>query len=577
MNWKEQYSRWRKEAHLDVDLNEHLMSMEKDHSLVEDCFYQYLQFGTGGMRGEIGPGTNRMNIYTVRRACQGLADYIVETGKREMDQGVVIAYDCRHKSKEFALEAAKTLGANGVKSYVFSGIRPTPELSFAVRHLQAFAGIVITASHNPPEYNGFKLYGSDGGQVTSEVANQITTKINELQDELQIKVTDVNLFTEMGLVQFIDEDVDRVYVDQMEQITVNKQLSETIKNDLKIVFSPLHGTGAYLVKRCLNEYGFNDVTIVKEQENPDPNFSTVASPNPEEKAAFQMAIEYGHRLSSDILLATDPDGDRLGVAVKNLEGDYAVLTGNQLGALIFDYILSQKDSLPKNGVLLKTIVTSEMGRAIAEKYGVETIDTLTGFKYIAEKIKEFELSKEHTFLFGYEESYGFLIGDFVRDKDAIQACLMTAEMAAYHKSNGKSLFEALMDLYHRVGYYREDLSSLTLKGKQGTEKIQQIMNEFRSTKLERISNISIKKIEDYQSSVRYFSESHKEEKITLPASNVLKFHLEDGSWFCLRPSGTEPKLKIYFGVKGKELQASEKLLTTLKEAVMSKIDKLIKC
>ncbi|RXJ02575.1 phospho-sugar mutase [Anaerobacillus alkaliphilus] len=572
MNWKEQYTRWCKEVHLDVELKEQIMLMENDLTHVEDCFYQYLQFGTGGMRGEIGPGPNRMNIYTVRRACQGLAEYIVETGEKEIDQGVVIAYDNRHKSKEFALEAAKTLGANGIKTYVFSDIRPTPELSFAVRHLHAFAGIVITASHNPPEYNGFKLYGYDGGQVTSEVAENITSKITKLQDELKLQVIEIKQLSEKGLLQFVDEEIDRVYLEQMEHIRVNKQLSQSSKDDLKIVYTPLHGTGAYLVQRGLKKHGFNNVTIVKEQENPDPSFSTVVSPNPEEKASFQLAIEYGHRLDGDILLATDPDGDRLGVAVKNLDGDYVVLTGNQLGALILDYILSQKESLPKDGVLLKTIVTSEMGRAIARKYGLETIDTLTGFKYIAEKIKEFESNKDHTFIFGYEESFGFLIGDFVRDKDAIQACLVAAEMAAYHKSKGKSLFEALIDLYCQVGYYQEDLASLTLKGKHGTEKIQHIMNEFRSKKLDSIANGSIEVIEDYQNGVRYFSVSQKEEKINLPASNVLKFHLEVGSWFCLRPSGTEPKLKIYFGVRGEDLKSSDIMLTRLKEAVMDNIE-----
>lgn len=578
MHWEQQYVKWCKEDQLDAELFKQLIAMKNDHSLVEDCFYQYLQFGTGGMRGEIGPGTNRMNIYTVRRACQGLAKYIVKIGEKEMNQGVVIAYDCRHKSKEFALEAAKTLGANGVKTYLFSEMRPTPELSFAVRHLQAFAGIVITASHNPPEYNGFKLYDSDGGQVTSEVAERITREITEVKDELQIEVKAISKLSELGLVQFIGEAIDRVYVEQMERIMLNNTLSQLSKEDLKIVFSPLHGAASYLVQRSFKEYGFNNVTTVKEQQVPDPNFSTVDSPNPEEKAAFQLAIEYGQRLNSDILLATDPDGDRLGVAVKNLEGDYIVLTGNQLGALMLDYILSQKEKnhiLPKNGLLLKTIVTSEMGRAIAQKYGIETIDTLTGFKFIAEKIKEFEHSKEYTFLFGYEESFGFLISDFVRDKDAIQACLLTVELASFHKSNGKSLFEALTDLYQKVGYYQEDLSSLTLKGKQGSEKIQDIMEEFRCSKFECISNNQIKIMEDYQKGVRYFLHSQKEERMPLPNSNVVKFHLEDGSWFCLRPSGTEPKLKIYFGVRGEDFQSSEKMISEMKEAVMEIIENII--
>lgn len=573
MSWKEKNEKWLSYPHLDAQLKQQLLAMQADKKLLEDSFYRNLEFGTGGMRGEIGPGTNRMNIYTIRKAAEGLARYIVEKGEKAKARGVVIAYDSRHKSPEFALEVAKTVGKHGIRAYLFKELRPTPELSFAVRYLGAFAGVVITASHNPPEYNGFKVYGEDGGQIPPAIADVLIEYVNAVEDELAVDVASEQELLEAGLLTYIGEEIDEAYIAQLKTIQLNPELVASVAKDLNIVFSPLHGTANMLVRKGLEAFGFKNVTVVKEQEHPDPNFSTVASPNPEEHAAFALAIEYGEKINADILMATDPDADRLGVAVKNDKGEYVVLTGNQMGALMLEYVLSQKQMkglLPKNGVVLKTIVTSEIGREIAAHYGLETIDTLTGFKFIGEKIGEFERTKEYTFQFGYEESYGYLIGDFVRDKDAVQSAIFAAEVAAYYKAQGKTLYEGLIDIFEKYGYYKESLRSLTLKGKEGAEQIAHIMSSFRKQPLHEFAGLEVVAVEDYAVSKRW--ERGIEKSLHLPRSNVLKYELANGSWFCVRPSGTEPKAKFYFGVKGKSQQESDMLLMQLEQAVMSLVE-----
>lgn len=544
--------------------------------MLEDFFYKNLEFGTGGMRGEIGPGTNRMNIYTVRKASAGLAAYIAKQGEDAKKRGVAIAYDSRHKSPEFAMEAAKTLASQGIQTYVFDELRPTPELSFAVRKLNAYAGIVVTASHNPPEYNGYKVYGDDGAQLPPKEADIVIAEVNAIENELTIQVEDEQSLKEKGLIKIIGEEIDKPYTEKLTSISVHPELSDEV--DVSVVFTPLHGTANKPVRRGLEALGYKNVTVVKEQELPDPDFSTVKSPNPEEHAAFEYAIKLGEEQNADILVATDPDADRLGIAVKNSEGKYTVLTGNQTGALLLHYLLSEKKkqgTLPENGVVMKTIVTSELGRAVASSFGLDTVDTLTGFKFIGEKIKEYEKSGQYTFQFGYEESYGYLIGDFARDKDAIQAALLAVEVCAFYKKQGMSLYDALLSIFKEYGYYREGLKSLTLKGKQGAEQISAILTSFRNDPPKQMAGKQIMQAEDYSTGKRTVFADHHEEDIDLPKSNVLKYFLEDGSWFCLRPSGTEPKVKFYFAVKGTSLQDSEQRLAALSEAVMKTVDDIV--
>ncbi|PGV53585.1 phosphoglucomutase [Bacillus sp. AFS037270] len=550
--------------------------MESDKKLLEDSFYKHLEFGTGGMRGELGPGTNRLNTYTIRRAAEGLAKYIVEQGEEVKQRGVVIAYDSRHKSPEFALEVAKVVGKQGIKTFVFDELRPTPVLSFAVRYLHAFSGVVITASHNPPEYNGFKVYGEDGGQIPPEAADTIIKYVNAVENELTVEVAEEQALLSTGLLTYIGEEVDNAYVEQLKSLQLNPEIVTDVAKDLKIVYTPLHGTGNKPIRAGLKVFGFEHVTVVKEQELPDANFSTVKSPNPEEHAAFELAINYGEEIGADILMATDPDADRLGVAVKNGSAEYVVLSGNQMGALMLEYLLSQKQSkgiLPQNGVVIKTIVTSEIGRAIAEYYGIQAMDTLTGFKFIGEKINEFEQLGQHNFLFGYEESYGYLIGAFVRDKDAVQSAIFAAEVAAYYKSKGMTMYEGLLAIFEKYGFYQESLQSITLKGKDGAEQIARLMDTFRNEDLIEVAEIKVTAVEDYATSVR--KDGILENKINLPTSNVLKFYLADGSWFCLRPSGTEPKAKFYFGVKGNSIEQSREKLVILQTAVMSKVNDIL--
>ncbi|MGJ9457970.1 phospho-sugar mutase [Oceanobacillus sp. CF4.6] len=577
MEWQTNFSKWNRFEKLEEELKGKLAELEKDPTQLEDSFYKTLEFGTGGIRGELGPGTNRMNIYTIRKASEGLARYIEENGEDAKMRGVAIAYDSRFKSPEFAMEAARTLSSHGIQTYVFESLRSTPKLSFAVRYLHAYSGIVITASHNPPEYNGFKVYGDDGAQLPPLVADEVIAKVNEVDDELTVAVGDEEKLKAAGLINIIGDTVDQAYMKQIQTINVNPDVIKHVADDFKIVFTPLHGTGNIPVRKGLEAIGFKHVHVVKEQELPDSNFPTVTSPNPEEHAAFALAIQYGEKYDADMLIGTDPDADRVGVAVRNSQGNYEVLTGNQVGALLLHYLITEKQKqgeLASNATVLKTIVTSEIGRDIAAAHGLDTIDTLTGFKFIGEKIKEYEQTGERSFLFGYEESYGYLIGDFVRDKDAVQACVLIAEVGAYYKSKNMTVYEGLLDIFKQYGYYKEGLESLTLKGKDGVEQINAILTAFRNNPPVKMAENAVVAVEDYQTSKRVAGDL--EEDILLPKSNVLKYRLEGGSWFCLRPSGTEPKIKFYFGVKEDTLDASEKALEKLKTSVMHRVNKEIK-
>jgi phosphoglucomutase len=575
MNWKKNVKSWLEFEGLDAELQSQLKELTNDEKQLEDAFYKNLEFGTGGMRGEIGVGTNRMNLYTVRKASAGLAAYIENHGIEAKQRGVVIAFDSRHKSPEFAMEAARTLATKGIQTYVFEELRPTPELSFALRYLNAFSGIVVTASHNPPEYNGYKVYGSDGGQLPLEGADEVIAKVNEIENELLIEVDSEEHLRASGLIKTIGTEIDQAYIEKLKTISENPDLAK--ETDIKIVFTPLHGTANKPVRAALAALGYKNVTIVKEQELPDPEFSTVKSPNPEEHAAFELAIRDGKEVGADLLIATDPDADRLGIAVLNPEGEYVVLTGNQTGALLLDYIITQKrekGTLPENGVVLKTIVTSEIGRKIASAYQLESVDVLTGFKFIAEKINQYEAAGDRTFLFGYEESYGYLIGDFARDKDAVQAALLATEVCAYYKKQGMSLYEGLMQVFEKYGYYQEGLRSLTLKGKEGAETIQQLLASFRSEPITTLGASVASIREDYLTSIRVTNDG--KEKIDLPKSNVLKYTFEDGSWVCLRPSGTEPKVKFYFGVNSNSLEESKTKLKTIENDFMALVDNKMK-
>ncbi|WP_449539226.1 phospho-sugar mutase [Ferdinandcohnia sp. Marseille-Q9671] len=576
MNWMEKYNQWVNTPGLDEEMKNELEAKKENQKELEDCFYKNLEFGTGGMRGEIGPGTNRMNIYTVRKASAGLAAFIESFGEDAKRRGVAIAFDSRHKSPEFAMEAAKTLATHGIQTYVFDELRPTPELSYAVRHLNAFSGIVVTASHNPPEYNGYKVYGSDGGQLPPEAADTVIEKVNAIGNELELQVGSEEELKASGLIKIIGTEIDNAYTEKLKTISLNPELSQV---GVKVVFTPLHGTANNPVRNGLKALGYENVTVVKEQELPDPNFSTVKSPNPEEHAAFELAIRDGKQIDADILIGTDPDADRLGVAVKDDKGEYVVLTGNQTGAILLHYILSEKQKqgkLPKNGIVLKTIVTSEIGREIAKSFDLETIDTLTGFKFIGEKIKEYEETGEYKFQFGYEESYGYLIGDFARDKDAVQAALLSVEVCAFYKNKGMTMYEGLMEIFEKYGYYREGLESLTLKGKEGAEKINNLLATFRSEPPTVVAGRKVTRIEDYKESVRTLVDENEKQTITLPKSNVLKYFLEDGTWFCLRPSGTEPKVKFYFGVKGNSLEDSQSVLKDISTDVMQQVHTILK-
>ena len=566
------FERWIREGSIPNKLQYELKLISRNKEEIEDRFYQYLSFGTGGMRGLLGVGTNRMNLFTIRRVAEGLAQQIIASGEDAMRRGVVIAYDTRHYSEEFSLETAKTIGKHGIRVYLFKESRPTPELSFAMRHLNAFAGVVITASHNPAQYNGFKVYGEDGGQLPPDAADGIVQHMVEIEDLFTIQTAGEEELLQSGMLTYILEEIDVAYQECLLTLREDSDVIEAVGKDMSIVYTALHGSGLVPVTEGLRNFGFSTVHVVPEQAIQDPRFPTVVYPNPEEREAFELAIKLGKEKGADLLLATDPDADRLGVAVKNLDGEYELLTGDQLGALLLHYLLMQKKrkgTLPENGIVMKTIVTSKFGRAVAAKFAIPTIDTLTGFKFISEKIEEFEKSGEHQFLFGYEESYGFLIGTFARDKDAVQAALLTAEMAAYYKSIGKSLYDGLMDLYDELGHYREALESLTLAGKNGQEKIVGIMKDFRNDPPISIAGVVVSAIEDYKAGTRRYKDGTVE-KLTLPESDVVKFLLEDGSWVCVRPSGTEPKCKFYFGVRKDTAEEAEMSLSALSQDVMNR-------
>jgi len=592
MNVEIEYQKWFDNKNLDEALRVQLAAMNDEEK--EDAFYQSLEFGTAGMRGVMGPGTNRMNIYTIRKANVGFAKYLLENVEDAKERGVVIAYDSRHFSPEFALESAKVLATHGIKTYVFEDVRPTPELSFAVRHLGCAGGIVITASHNPPEYNGYKIYDDSGCQTLPAEGDKVISGVNAVEDVFAIQVKSESELRTAGLIVTVGSEIDAAYLARVKDLEINTDVD---KRNLRIVFSPLHGTAGMLTEQLMADCSYTEFHVVPEQILPDGNFTTVNYPNPEDAAAFEYAIKKGQEIDADILLATDPDADRMGVAVKisageyvleintatmasnpafNPENEYILLTGNQTGAVLLYYILSQrkaKNTLPAKGRMFDTIVSSVLAAKIAHSYGIDTISTLTGFKFIGEQARLMEAT-EYEYIFGYEESYGSLISDFVRDKDAIQAVLILSEAAAYYKERGKTLCDVLEDIYAEYGYYQEDLVNITLAGKEGGEKIKLLLSEFRAKPPTEVAGLKIITVEDYKTSERF---SEKEvSKIDLPAANVLKYILEDGSWFVLRPSGTEPKAKIYISVVTDNKIATSERLAAIKKDVLAIVDEILK-
>jgi len=568
--YESRFLKWKEKAGSE-ELQRELLGLDKNVVELQDRFYKDLEFGTGGMRGIIGVGSNRINIYTVRRTIQGLANYLNRVAPTSKNQAV-IAYDSRHKSREFALEAALVLAKNQIKSYLFCEITPTPLLSFAVRELGAQTGIVITASHNTKEYNGLKVYNCQGGQITDELANIITAEINQIADEFAIETATQEEAEQQGLLVWLHDEILTKYLDNTVRLVLNEKLIRKSAGNLNIVYSPLYGTGLVSVTRLFEKIGFTGLHIVTEQANADPDFPTLICPNPEEEAACVVALEQATRTDADLILLTDPDADRIGVVVKAQDGSFLQLTGNQTGALLIDYILRTKQqsrTIPANGIIIKTIVTSDMGAEIAAKYGVGSLEVLTGFKYIGEKITEFETSHEYTYLFGYEESYGYLIGDFVRDKDAIQTSLCIAEMALYHKINGSSLYQRLQDLFEEFGYYREHLLNTYFAGPLGPHKIEEIIGSFRKNPPPAIQKHGIVTIRDYLTGIATDFQSGTQTRLSFLPSNTIYYNLKDGAWCCIRPSGTEPKLKIYLGVRGKTASNAQRQLEELKTSLLS--------
>lgn len=549
MTWKNTYETWKNHKTLEDNLKAELNELANNEAVLEDAFYAPLEFGTAGMRGVLGVGINRMNIYTIRQATEGLASFMDSLGEETKKRGVAIAYDSRHQSPEFAMEAAKTLGKHGIPAFVFESLRPTPELSFAVRELKTYAGIMITASHNPAEYNGYKVYGEDGGQMPPKEADALTTFVREIDNSLEIEVLSETELKNSGLLTILGEDIDAPYLELVKTVTVNPELVKEVSKEMKLVFTPLHGTGQMLGERALKNAGFEGITVVPEQAIPDPSFPTIKSPNPEEHSAFEYAIRLGEKEGADVLVATDPDADRLGIAVKMPAGNYEVLSGNQIASLMLHYLLTaQKEAgtLPANGAVLKSIVSSELATKIAESFEIKMIDVLTGFKFIAEKIKQYEEDHSQIFLFGFEESYGYLVKPFVRDKDAIQALVLVAEVAAFYKKQGKTMYDGLQEIYQTYGYFEEKTISVTMAGIEGTAKIQALMAKCRAEAPKEFAGISVVSSEDFGNQTRTFQDG-RVEPIDMPTSNVLKYQLEDGSWIAIRPSGTEPKIKFYIG------------------------------
>ncbi|HEM2741605.1 TPA: phospho-sugar mutase [Streptococcus suis] len=566
MTYQETYQTWLDYTELPDYLREELVAM--DEKTKEDAFYTNLEFGTAGMRGYIGAGTNRINVFVVRQATEGLAKLVESKGEEAKKRGVAIAYDSRHFSPEFAFESAQVLAAHGIKSYVFESLRPTPELSFAVRHYNAIAGIMVTASHNPKEFNGYKVYGEDGGQMPPADADALTNFIRAIDNPFAVELADLEASKENGLITVLGEETDVKYLEELKDLNINPELIAEYGKDMKIVYTPLHGTGEMLARRALAQAGFESVQVVEAQATADPDFSTVASPNPESQAAFALAEELGREVGADVLLATDPDADRVGVEVRQADGSYWNLSGNQIGAIIAKYILEahkQAGTLPANAALAKSIVSTELVTKIAESYGATMFNVLTGFKFIAEKIQEFEEKHNHTYMFGFEESFGYLIKPFVRDKDAIQAVLMVAEIAAYYRSRGMTLADGIDEIFKEYGYFAEKTISVTLSGKDGAEQIKAIMAKFRDNSPAQFNATDIAVFEDFALQTKTDKDGNVE-KLTTPPSDVLKYTLADDSWFAVRPSGTEPKIKFYIATVGETLaEAEEKIANIEKE------------
>lgn len=577
MSYKEVYESWLSNPYFDEATKDELKSLSGNEKEIEDRFYRELEFGTAGLRGVIGAGTNRMNIYTVRKATQGLANYILK--QDESGKGVAIAFDSRRMSPEFADEAALCLAANGIKAYVFESLRPTPELSYAVRKLGCIAGINITASHNPPEYNGYKVYWEDGAQITPPHDGGIMAEVAAITDYNTVKTMDKEVAKAAGLYTTIGADIDDPYIEELKSQVIHWDAIKEAQKDIKIVYSPLHGTGNIPARRVMKELGFENVYVVPEQELPDGEFPTVSYPNPEAAEAFELGLKLAKEVDADLVLATDPDADRLGVYVKDAEsGEYITLTGNMSGCLLADYEIGQRKAtkgLPEDGALIKTIVTTNMADAIAKAYGVELIEVLTGFKYIGQQILGFEQKGKGTYLFGFEESYGCLIGTHARDKDAIVATMALCEAAAYYKTQGKTLWDAMMDMYEKYGYYKDDIKSITLKGIEGLAKIQEILNTLRENTPEKIGSYTVLSARDYKAGTIRDVKTGEEKPTGLPSSNVLYYDLTEDAWLCVRPSGTEPKVKFYYGIKGSSLDDANEKSAALGEEVLAMINGML--
>ncbi|HGC9216288.1 TPA: phospho-sugar mutase [Streptococcus agalactiae] len=567
MTYTENFQKWLDFEQLPDYLRQELLSM--DEKTKEDAFYTNLEFGTAGMRGYIGAGTNRINIYVVRQATEGLAKLIETKGEEAKKRGVAIAYDSRHFSPEFAFESAQVLAQHGIKSYVFEALRPTPELSFAVRHLNAYAGIMVTASHNPAPFNGYKVYGQDGGQLPPADADALTDFIRAIENPFAVELADLDESKSSGLIQVIGEDVDIEYLREVKDVNINQDLINNFGKDMKIVYTPLHGTGEMLTRRALAQAGFESVVVVESQAKADPDFSTIKSPNPESQAAFALAEELGREVDADVLVATDPDADRLGVEIRQPDGSYKNLSGNQIGAIIAKYILEAHKTagtLPENAALAKSIVSTELVTKIAESYGATMFNVLTGFKFIAEKIQEFEEKHNHTYMFGFEESFGYLIKPFVRDKDAIQAVLLVAEIAAYYRSRGLTLADGIDEIYKEYGYFAEKTISVTLSGVDGAAEIKKIMDKFRENGPKQFNNTDIVLLEDFQKQTATKNDGTIS-NLTTPPSNVLKYTLADDSWIAVRPSGTEPKIKFYIATVGNDLADAETKIANIEKEI----------
>ena len=577
MGYMENYKKWCEDTYFDEATRAELKAIEGNDKEIQERFYKDLEFGTGGLRGIIGAGTNRLNIYTVSKATQGFANYIIKQGEDAVKKGVAIAFDSRRMSPEFAEITALVLNGNGIKTYIYPSLRPTPMLSFAVRELNCTGGVVITASHNPPEYNGYKVYWADGGQVPYPRDEAIIEEVNAVTDFHTIKTANKDEAVKAGLFNVIGEEVDEAFDKNVLAQIVNPEIIKE-QHDLKIVYTPIHGSGNKPVRRVLKKAGFENVTVVPEQELPDSEFTTVGYPNPENPAVFELAIKLAEKIDADIILGTDPDCDRVGAVVKTKDGSYTVLTGNMTGTLICNYICSQKaklGTLPKNGALVSTIVSSEMTKAIAKKYNLAYFDVLTGFKYIGEKIKEFEQTGEYQYVFGFEESYGCLSGTYARDKDAVVASLLICEMAAYYKSRGMSLYDGLMELYDTYGVYKEIIHSITLKGIEGIENMKKIMDTLRKDAPSEIAGVKVTETRDYLEDKIVDVATGKVSPTNLPKSNVLYFILADDTWFCVRPSGTEPKIKIYFGTKADTVENAEKKIATAQDGIMKVVNSVL--